>query len=92
MDDNHEINEMDILNYFYFMSTEDVPVFRQKTNLLIVYRHLVECGECYDKYYILKCSAMDPNFMDENPDFFQFSPNFELLSQNEKLLENLIRN
>jgi len=83
MDDNHEMNETDIINFFGFASTENVKISGKKSVLLKAYRHIINCEECYDRYYYLKYQVIKDSNLD-------FTPNFELLSQNEKLLERIL--
>jgi hypothetical protein len=83
MDDNHEINETDIINFFGYASTEDVKISSKKLVLLKAYGHILNCKECYDRYYYLKLQVIENQDLDFNPDF-------ELLQQNEKLLERIL--
>ncbi len=83
MDDDHEISEIDIINFFGFTSTEDVKTSSRKLVLLKVYGHILNCEKCYDRYYFLKYQVIEDSSLD-------FTTNFELLSQNEKLLERIL--
>ncbi|MEK6760648.1 MAG: hypothetical protein AABX93_01865 [Nanoarchaeota archaeon] len=88
-----EAEKIDILRYAGFMSTIKIEGPTQKNLLDFIigfYKHSERCNSCYDDYEFLKGELRSGGaFSDfyENADL-----DFDLLSRNEKILENISRN